>query len=381
MFFRVDFKLILNYWQKDYESCWLISRSTWSLVLLILFKRKRDNRNRIKLLVPAYYCRKPIDILGRLDVDIAFYEINEYLAPERDSFQKKLIDVHPDIIIFVHYWGSSDELNEFKTILIDFPDIWIIEDAAQVFLPTKQIGNIGHFVLFSPYKFLSIPSGAVLSVTKRGMEFGLDNETFIYLLSEAQERCFQCIETSGTQITNHLRWFVKQVLSWTKISLNYNIEFLETSHGSDKIEKPEIGWVVKKMFFAEVKQISKFKEIRIQNLKMIEEVASDDKYNSLIKQDFIKKVAKNVNDYENIPSTFPLVFSNPSSSKIYFRKFVDEGIHVNYWPDLPLEVLKNKNQYKNTYKMQKSTIHLPIHQSLKMSGIFLDSVFSRVLKD
>ena len=100
-------------------------------------------------------------------IKIKYYEIDEQFQPNLKSIKKISETVTPDIFLGVHYFGKPLVSNDLKNFCIK-NKCWYIEDATHCLKRDKIIGAQGDFVLFSPYKHIAIPNGAILIVRSKG---------------------------------------------------------------------------------------------------------------------------------------------------------------------------------------------------------------------
>jgi len=158
----------MRFWDsKPDEHLFYLSRSSWSILSICLFKLKKLNEKSINLFLPEYYCNDPIPLINHKNIKIKYYEIDEQFQPNLKSIKKISETVTPDIFLGVHYFGDPLVSNDLKNFCIK-NKCWYIEDATHCLKRDKIIGAQGDFVLFSPYKHIAIPNGAILIVRSNG---------------------------------------------------------------------------------------------------------------------------------------------------------------------------------------------------------------------
>jgi hypothetical protein len=64
-------------WCNSSDSCVILSQSSWSLVAIILLRKKLINKDRIKVLCPSYFCNESLEILDHYGVDISYFKVTE----------------------------------------------------------------------------------------------------------------------------------------------------------------------------------------------------------------------------------------------------------------------------------------------------------------
>jgi methyl-accepting chemotaxis protein len=149
----------LSFWNVQNGCSRLISRSSWSLELISRFKNKKP----CNIYVPSYFCNYALKQIRQNNI-LSFYPVKNDFTIDLEFLRKNSKNI--DILILVNYYGKTlinNEIYQFCKI----NKIWLVEDNTHVFLPKKKEFN-GDFQLYSPYKFLPIPLGAVLTLNSSG---------------------------------------------------------------------------------------------------------------------------------------------------------------------------------------------------------------------
>ena len=151
-------------WSKPNRIAGWLSKSSWSIALISLWKFKSFvSKREVVWFIPDFFCNESLQHLRVTNAKIIFYKINKDFSPNIEDCNNLSKEFPPDIFIFVHYFGqflSPIKAKEF----CKKNNAWLIEDATHVLVPIKGIGDYGDFVIFSPHKHLPIPDGAVLSI-------------------------------------------------------------------------------------------------------------------------------------------------------------------------------------------------------------------------
>lgn len=369
--FDFSFKTSLNYWIKKGEDAWLISKSTWSIVLLIFLKLKEKDE-KINIWIPSYYCGSVIDIISKLNVSIYYFELNKDMSIDCVFFKKLLQSNSPDILILVHNFSSINyvKLNS----LISELDTWIVEDATQHFIANKNIGKIGHFVLYSPYKFLPINSTAILVKTKKAKNIILNKKIFKDILNQIEFSFANDISSKFFDFKKFIVLTIKQFLILLNVS-KFTISKFEISIVKhSKLETPKLNFWNRTLFKLFSNQIESISEKRRSNLVKLQFVLNNIN-NNFFNIDFLKKIIVNINDNSTLPLTFPIPLSSIINSKNFYHSLSQMGIEVNTWPDLPKQIVVNEKKHKNTFYLRQSIIHFPIHQSISLDDKELEKLF------
>ena len=58
---------------------------------------------------------------------------------------------------------------------------------------------------------------------------------------------------------------------------------------------------------------------------------------------------------------FPVIVASGEQSQ-FIRKMCGNGIVGAYWPDLPMEVERNKSKFPDTYFLYEHLVMLPVHE-------------------
>ena len=109
----------------------------------------------------------PLPLLEIDFINVKYFELEKNFSPKWESLKLLAEKYTPDLIIGVHYFGKPLISNELKIFCQKF-NSWLIEDATHCLKKDKIIGNQGDFSLFSPYKHVPIPDGAILIVKDNG---------------------------------------------------------------------------------------------------------------------------------------------------------------------------------------------------------------------
>ena len=67
-----------GYWDsKSGEHQFYLSRSSWSILSICIFRLKRLNQNSINVYLPNYFCNDPIPLLNQKNINLIYYEIDD----------------------------------------------------------------------------------------------------------------------------------------------------------------------------------------------------------------------------------------------------------------------------------------------------------------
>lgn len=148
-------------WHREGEVAGWLSRSTWSLALIALWRKKLAPATQVTVWVPDFFCNAALNALRQTGARLLFYPLTAELAPDLAACQVMAKDNPPDLFLLVHYFGKPAPMAPARDFCAQH-GAWLIEDAAHVLQPAGAIGVCGDFVIYSPHKYLAIPDGAVL---------------------------------------------------------------------------------------------------------------------------------------------------------------------------------------------------------------------------
>lgn len=137
-------------WCRDGQKAVVTPRSSWSLAWLAAM---RGDNPRIAL--PSWFCNASLAPLRAMGAQFTFADVDDQGRPDWNAVQQA------DLIVAVHTFGQMSDLSAARTAC-DRTGAWLVEDCAHILGPNPGIGTSGDYVLYSPYKLLALPQGAVL---------------------------------------------------------------------------------------------------------------------------------------------------------------------------------------------------------------------------
>jgi len=366
--FNKDLNNFMHYWNSIDNKSWIFSRSTWSLVSIILLRTKL-NKRKVIIWLPSYYCGSVINIISRLNISIIYYELDNCFNP---IFPKLSKLNKPDILVLVHYFPKA--LNIPKLISdFDSKHTTIVEDATQCFLPYKNVGKFANFTMYSPYKFLPSSCGAIL-VSDQSLGH-LNEDTRKHIVKQIEANFDDILESNFASTINFLKWFVKQNL------IRFNLFFIRKPFFElrpifyPKIEHPNMSFLNYLIFRLNTLNIDFVKNRRENNLLVLTSFYKNLSKINVTNNNFNTNVCNCLENHPYLPITLPIALNNVSDSLHMFNRFLKYGFHVNVWPDLPDFILNNSCDYDNTINLRMTIIHLPINQFINYNIEDLNSLF------
>ena len=141
-------------WLRHDENVFWLSRTAYSLELIVLWQLKVRSKGKLIIWFPDYFCNAALEPLRNSTVSLMFYPITtEYGVVASDLEELAALGV-PDIVVNVHFFGTPCGNDTLRNFCINHNCLFV-EDAAHVLRPSDGIGNEGDCVLYSPHKPVS----------------------------------------------------------------------------------------------------------------------------------------------------------------------------------------------------------------------------------
>lgn len=354
-------------WHREGEVAGWLSRSTWSLALIALWRMRFTAKQEIVVWIPDFFCNGPLLGLRFSGVRLVFYPVTEAMSPDMDICRAIGKDDPPDIFLFVHYFGRP--LNHGAAR--DFCKLhaaWLIEDAAHSLLPKGWIGSGGDFVIFSPHKHLPVPDGALLIVRSTGPSrfepehFSLFGDTISW-----PGQLTGCERGShlggGSRRFNVLVWLLKRILQKFGVSSQRQFDemFAEhidpNQHCSVKMISPRQSMLSKRLLGVLAHEIANVQRRRQRTQLLLDELLHTDSTVQGVspaerpaKREWTSYLASYQGDSDTIEAVY--------------RTWQSNLLPVTTWPDLPPEVVQNRYKHNVAWSLRHSRIYLPVHQSI-----------------
>jgi len=359
-------KELSKYWcSSSSDTAGWLSRSSWSLLLIAIWRQKIFSNSRsLEIWVPDYFCNSSLSLLRLFDVSITFYPIDESLQPDYSACRNMVKNQNaPDLFIFVHYFGCPSPAAAARDFC-QHHGAWLVEDAAHVLKPLSGIGKYGDFVLYSPHKWLAVPDGAVLVVRAKGpgelggieKSFFLDNPELWF----EQLNTFVREKSKSIRIQNasSLFWLGKRLLQRVGIGVRISSPYSTEELSQDEVFiKPKFSDLSHRLLSINVNDFQRIISLRRQNQLLWDEwSAKDNKELGPGKRPTTDQV------WPQYLIPFQLKDGSQEKLESVFESLQRRKIPVTIWPDLPPEVQNEKE--RTAWKLRHSLIYLPIHQSI-----------------
>lgn len=325
-------KINFSHWKNNKNNkLLLLSKSTWSILLIGIWCKLKKGEKEIVFLVPNYYCNYSLKLIKILGSKIIFYDINKNFEPNFNSI--KLISKF-DVLIVTHYFGKEYNFDKLSNYC-DSKKIWLVEDATHCLRKVGRVGTYGHFTIFSQHKFFSNINGATLvlnhkKISKEDLNFFNNKHQCINLLKKfIAEKNIYTYNNNFRVIINILYDFLIKIFKKEKIQDFDNNDFIQK-----KFPNPEIDYISNKLLSVVSNKVEFLSDYRKRCHYIIQNYL-DLKFNP---KDF--EILSDV-----IYDPYLLIVKSKSRIREIYQNLKQNGIAVQTWPDLPKTVNKNSDAY------------------------------------
>ena len=351
---------ILSPWVKQGEVAGWFSRSSWSLAQISQWKATYTRNKVVYIWLPEYFCNSALAPLRELNVNLCFYPVTNSMEPDYEACREMRQTIQMDLFVLVHYFGRPISAASAKDFCSK-NEAWLIEDATHVLRRAPGIGKYGDFIIFSPHKTISIPDGALLVVCPSGpakLGSGLMNEF------GEPNNWSRKLDTNIAFYSTKLHviyWVFKRILQKIGVSgRSSNTLFIEPYPSLESSFTPNLIGPVMSLF-----------SIKLLNQQILDmhNYARVRKRNLIHWQGIFEKLNPSINlayessseDWAPYLAAFKL---NPIDAEDEFNNLKSLSIPAITWPDLPPEVLENRDIYDVSYLLRHSYIFFPLHHTI-----------------
>jgi len=352
-----------DYWDsKSGEHQFYLSRSSWSILSICIFRLKRLNQKSINVFLPNYFCNDPIPLLNQMNINLIYYEIDYQFEPDLKNLNNLSETSKPDIFLGVHYFGNPLVSNFLKTFCIK-NKCWYIEDATHCLKRDKVIGTQGDFVIFSPYKHLAIPNGAILIVRADG-----PSKLNIEEYSSLNINQFLKVELKKFKFNRGLikkdffltfKWVIKKIILFVLNEINLFSNYYKDTYKKglnpnyfEKIYPHKISFISKHLMLRY--DLEKISRLRIRNQKFFIQILEK-------KLKIHNKFNSKLNYFNHSPYLLPIILKSDDEA----FELINIGIPIIKWPLYPKESLDTSKKYENIYfVLLNHTINIKYFKSI-----------------
>ncbi len=348
-----EFAALFEFSNSDVKLGWL-SRSAWSLALIVLWRLRGSTHKEVSVWIPDYFCNQSLAPIRALPIRLHFYRINGDCSPDYTFLRQDARCSKPDIFILVHYFGVHTPCAEALEFCRHH-GAWLVEDASHLIPSPHGPNQCGDFKIFSPHKLLPSPDGAVLMVNGKGpSKLGSD---FLEELGEPRQwprLLHGHLETDSTVIRN-TTWIFKRLLQ--KLGIRRRIPLNQDGSNSHQIRlpHPKSTAIGRQFILEESAYLTRTRDVRIRNKLLWDYVFSNSEWAACLRPC-------------EAPGSW---YEMPYMARFYietgenvFDHLKAAGYPVTKWPDLPPEVELQPERHREAILLWKKYIFLPVHQSL-----------------
>jgi len=351
---------ISNIWLKNNDLGFWLSRSSWSIYTIAKYRMQQIKKEVTNICMPDYFCNESLDLLRKLNVNIKFYKVDMSGNADLSSIESLFNGDHPDIILYVHYFGKCADSRILSNYAVKI-GAWLIEDATHCLKPERDIGSYGDFVMYSPHKLVPIPNGALLIIRPDGPSKIFSNDSQI----SNYEIFYQSILTNFNRYDiSEFIWLAKRLFQKLFFRINRKAEFGDVIGESSIRAMPQ----------------PKMSKLGMRLLVNLASSLGEDSVNRINKQEAWKAslidagILSHDNGLNNLPFTpyqARFSFENSKKAEYFFKLLTKYNISATTWPDLPPEVMKNPEKHKDAIKMRNIYLYFPLHSSIENKDISL----------
>jgi hypothetical protein len=361
-------------WHREGEVAGWLSRSTWSLALIALWRKSRDPASQVTVWVPDFFCNAALSALRQTGANLLFYPLTAELAPDLVACRMLADDNSPDLFLLVHYFGKPCASGPARDFCAE-QGTWLIEDAAHVLRPADAIGVCGDFSIYSPHKYLAIPDGAVLVARPDGpsrlgaaalSSFG-EPAGWPGQLHDLQRQMGDTVASSRVQA---LVWLIKRILqklgvrSLPSAATPYDEPLTEIEPARTKLPAPSQSKLSRSLLAGIPPPLGEIADRRQEHQLLWDSVLANDEG----RHNYGVSVAERPANREWLPYLAAYRIDSDKLRATYDR-WHRLGLPVSTWPDLPPEVTANPERHVRALSLRDTHLYLSVHQSLGAGSI------------
>jgi hypothetical protein len=340
--------------------------------LIAAWRRRLSPSAPVTVWIPDFFSNAWLEPLRAAGVTLVFYPLLENSTPDMAACRELLKREPADIFLLVHYFGKPTATGAAAEFCAR-NGTWLVEDAAQVLLPTQGIGVSGDFVLYSPHKHLALPEGALLVVRGGGPGrfIGRELESFGSPESWANQlgdlrRQLGCPKTLWNP---NLRWLagcVKRKLRYAardRRMPNGLSAATEEAHSS-KLPPPQHGQLARRLLTGMVPDLGTFARYRERHQLLWDAL--------ILPPEDAGSAVVSTTDRPLRREWIPYLAGyrvNPMHAEPSYRSWREKGLPVCRWPEIPLEVNADPGGHGLVWGLSRGSLYLPVHQAFCQVGI------------
>jgi selenocysteine lyase/cysteine desulfurase len=333
----------------EQEAIWF-SRSAWALELIAEWVLTIEQERRPVIWVPDFFCNQSLEPLRSKNVKIEFYPIQADLEPNWQTCRQMVQSGKPDLFLLVHYFGYGANVGAAKEFCDEF-GVYLIEDGAHAIGPSEAIGQIGDFVIYSPYKFFAVPDGGLLLIRNKNIAKSV-REIF------AAKR-----QGAPASLVWKIKRFIQKIMPQSLLrfrAAKANIEFNVDPPTYALARQRNLSPYARRLLSSVASMQARICAMRKQNaLKIRAKIETIENCSALFSAE----------EEGAVPYRFVLKVEDNHMAIKMFNQLRLLGWPVESWPDLAPEVLAAPEKYSAAIKLRQTTLLLPIHHTLDLNPL------------
>jgi len=331
------------------EHIFVLSKGRWAFEVLLSSYIKSIGKRHGTIYIPEYFCEITLTPLRMSGHNLHFYRITSSFEPDTEHLntlvERKGV---PDIMCYVHYFGFPSKTSDFKS-WCDENGALMVEDAAHTMLPIPDIGNNGCPVIYTPWKFLGIPEGALLVLpdpfASNVKQFRPRSDEFFHILKMMGR---VGVDYMGLRYSMPIHKFKKQ-----------RIKEPDESEPWQDPKIPACGKLSFKMLSLSEGYIEEIRAHRERNYRRLDSIFTNSRISGY-------RVFKQLPAFF-APYVYPLRVPEKLSRKVMVA-LNKKGIPAAPWSDLSPEV-KNSTEFPLANVLRREVMTLPVHQDITLEKI------------
>lgn len=330
------------------------SRSAWSLRTVAAWRWQLKPDARVCVWLPDFFCDQSLGGLREAGATLVFYPITAGLVPDWTACGELAQAQPPDVFVLVHYFGVAGPAK----IAAEFSrrhGAVFVEDCAHCLLPGADVGQTGDFALFSPHKLLALPDGAVLVALPAAARF-VGGST-----ARLRESLQSIIAAFPAGKSSAAGWVVRRLLA-----RSFPQAFARWWRGSAMLDPVSgtgsagLPWAVSptalsfRLLARYLPHLEADAGLRLQHSAQLKAGLL-----AIGGAQFLAPTAGT-----GVPFMLGVRLVAKAELLALRGCLQVAGLPVTCWPDLPPEVLARPEHHGPALQLWRTTVFLPVHQSL-----------------
>ena len=339
-----------GFWKTDAgDQVEVFSRGQWAIAEFAAGLCGRTEAAKCSIFIPEYFCEISLTPLRRLGFTLHFYRLTTEFTPEV-AHLNELAAMHgpPAVLLYVHYYGFPSPMGKTAG-WCGKNGVVLLEDAAHSLGPVPGIGDSGNVTLYTPWKFVGVPRGAVLvlpegvsSPRREAPPVKGTGSTWGWL---AKQAAYSLVRGTGVPVHKLRKMYIKQ---------------FDESEPALEPGSPSCDALSRRMLAGYEGYLEDVRKQREKNYRRLDGIFS------------ASGRTKDCRLFRNLPPSFgpyvyPLRVSQEVNREVMIR-LNGKGIPALPWSDLSPEV-KGSPAFPFANALRREVVTLPVHQDLSAAEI------------